>query len=225
MLRNIFLGAVVFSAGSLSAAPSLVANGNFTDVAAFSSTCRTGDGKDGSIELVTEDLTWNKCVRLTLGKANGTADLWVGGADGVVGFPVEPETLYDYSFALKDAGASVRVAVKVWGEGLPEKGQAVATTTGVLLRNKIGNTWKLFKGSFTVPKGATRAVLSFILFRRVFPAEKLRQRQAHTMANAFQGRKRRFGVALEHIADRRPGNIRFLCRAIDRPSPLVHQFL
>lgn len=155
----------LLSAGPLSAAPSLVANGDFTDVAAFSSTCRTGEGKDGSIGLVTEDLTWNKCVRLVLGKANGTADLWVGGADGAVGFPVEPETLYDYSFALKDADASVRVVVKAWGEGLSEKGQAVATTTGVLLRNKIGNTWKPFKGSFTAPKGATRAVLSFILFR------------------------------------------------------------
>ena len=109
--------ALIVGMGSVRAAENLIVDGTFDatkDVVPASFRCTNSGAEDGSFRLYTEDLTWNKCGQLVAGKVCtgysqgmpvdvSSAFVKIGGTKSVKGVPVEPNTVYEYSFDVKSA--------------------------------------------------------------------------------------------------------------------------
>ena len=154
----------------LAASASLLANGDFSDVAAnLAPECRSEAGK---VSLFTEDRTWNRCgkcevVATVAGKGDHAgflihaANVIIGATSkSLCGVPVEPGVRYDVSFDLRGIGTvgPVKAAVAYWISDELLAGRR-------LIRDFIvgdvvaGPDWRTFKGAFIAPEGAKRAAL------------------------------------------------------------------
>ena len=112
-MKNTLLSAILLSGGLLQA-QNLIKNGDFDKP--LDQECRfdaaPGVHKTG---IFTEDLTWNKCLKLEVARhitdKNGKkyyALVRIGGDRQNNGFPVKPNTVYSFSLELKgEAGAWV----------------------------------------------------------------------------------------------------------------------
>ena len=123
----------------------------------------------GSFDVFTEDLSWNRCGRLTAGpiiKHAVTGDECIGadivfcGAGGN-GIPVEPDQFYEYSFELR--GTMPRASLNII-EYCTENGKRVSRFVEKELRFALVNDWKRFKGRFRTGKNAERIALQFIIW-------------------------------------------------------------
>ena len=100
------------------AGESLVKDGAF-DLSKDSPSAEYSPRPDCRFELFTEDLSWNKCGKLSISKSQKDkkgnilhmAWLDIGRADEKPGFAVEPDTFYDFSLEMKGvAPAYIRAA-------------------------------------------------------------------------------------------------------------------
>ena len=123
----------------------------------------------GRLELVTEDLSWNKCVRLVVpkkqvnkkGEAIFNALMTVGGdADGE-GFPVEANAFYDFSFECKGDVREAHVRVFEW---ILADGRLTRRSIPLAVRLKPGREWQRVGGRFRVGKEARRAAVGVELW-------------------------------------------------------------
>ena len=107
----------------------------------------------GKLELFTEDLSWNKCARLIAGaehdeKADGkmrkvsSAYLNIGGT-GRAGFPVEPNTYYDWAFELK---GDVKTVIARINEVSEVDGKEVKRSVLPDMYFTPGKDWRRFSG-------------------------------------------------------------------------------
>ena len=124
--------------------------------------------KGGSAEIVIENLSWNRCLRFVCTNETRTcrfedlgttcirnATICLGGATWAGGFPVEPDTMYDFSVDLKDAGAS-RAFLRVFECQKDGKG-VLRQRLPVDIRADAGENWKTFRGAFRTSRTAVLA--------------------------------------------------------------------
>ena len=124
----------------------------------------------------TEDLTWNNCLKLELKQLNKGrvgAILLIGKDGKKTGFPVKPETTYEFSF---EAKGTVPVAVSAallfhnddaWWK--PGSSKRVKTTLDSF---RVTPEWTRFKGSFRTADNTVRAALIIQLWANEKLAEK-----------------------------------------------------
>ena len=174
------LFAACLAAGPLAsrADGNLIPNGSFESadgdpLAAFR--CANDGGAGGRFELFTEDLTWNRCGKLTAGAihkepAGGrvvdvfSGSVRVGGAEhGAI--PVEPDMPYAYSF---DVRGTVDFVHFSYAEYRMENGREVKAVTGKGAF-AVGPDWKRFSGTFRTRPDTVRLSLNFLVWTEVYP--------------------------------------------------------
>lgn len=168
MKKLLMMSAAAFCAVAGTAA-NLVSNGDFSSFKdAVTPDFRATPGK---VSLFVEDLSWNKCGKLEVtdattnaqGKVTHTASVYAGyDADSkLCGFPVEPDTVYDYVFELKAGTEDVKrvtVLAKEWtGDDFWKDGRTVRDSTVYVTPD--AKSWTKQKGKFRVSKDAKRAAL------------------------------------------------------------------
>ena len=169
--------AVVAALPAALAADNLIRTGTFEhDTAEVMKEARHGEHSSeygGSFDVFTEDLTWNKCGRLTAGpamrhKTSGNkmscADVVFAGADGK-GIPVVPDQFYEYSFEVR-SDAIPYVALNIVEHGTV-KGKEVARHLQDRSKYPVQSEWKRFSGRFRTGKNAERVELQFVIWTYV----------------------------------------------------------
>lgn len=131
--------------------------------------CRIDNTSAGHVELsqFTEDLTWNKCAKLELIKfikrqdnhERVCANIIFGGGIGRSGFPVKPNTTYDFSLELKGTAAGAAIKAVEWNA---TGRHYVKSSFKKML--PIGADWQVFKGTFKTSAGAKQASLNVQLW-------------------------------------------------------------
>lgn len=169
---------VVFAAGGVCAAESLIRDGSFESVTNLPSAefrCSNDGSWDGKLELFTEDLSWNKCAKLIAGathdeKAGGamrkvsSAYLRIGGTPERTGFQVEPNMYYEYSFELK--GAVKSVIFRIF-ETADVDGKDVKKSALKDMYFAPGKDWRRFSGRYRTGPRAKRVELCLLMWTLV----------------------------------------------------------
>ena len=138
-----------------------------TDECRFSSNKGTMDAK-----IVTEDASWNKCLKVTLlgygvdektGKKGEYAVVWFGKDSGKnPGFKVEPHTIYEFQFELKGTVVPIVRFTEWKGEDFWKDMKDIKAT---LPQKPVpSNEWSVVKGTFQVGPNAKYAALSLALW-------------------------------------------------------------
>ena len=159
------VGAVL--AANLAVAENLVPEGDFTRVAdSLAPLVYNASGPGGRLSLFCEPLTWNCCGKLevcpTETNRNGhlvyNAIAAIGSEGRKTGFPVTPGKTYDFSLELKGSPLGVGVGVHSWTTDYWQSDcrQEPTSLKGVVVQKD----WTLYKGSFKIPEGKTRAALT-----------------------------------------------------------------
>ena len=86
---------------------------------------RTGSSKYFQLSVKTEDLTWNKCAKLSMknyyitknGKKKVNFGVIIGGEKGKAGFSVKADTTYEFSVELKGTAPHASVRAFQWNGG------------------------------------------------------------------------------------------------------------
>ena len=155
------VAALVAATAFAAAGDSLVKDGSFdlsTDVPSAEYCC----AKNGKFELFTEDLSWNKCGKLSVvetkrdknGLALHTAWLEIGRDGDKRGFLVEPDTFYDFSLEVRGtAPAYVRIVEILAGQ------KPVRRRLPLDISAKPSADWQRVTGRFRTGAGAERALL------------------------------------------------------------------
>ena len=153
--------AAVLSAAALFAAQNLIVDSD-ADKTPLSPEFRLAEGaKQGKLEQFTEDLTWNKCLRMELtdiptdanGKHNVCMSLQAGG-DGKTGFPVEGGAKYAFSFEAKGKAPRLLVVWKEWDAS--GKARKVRTAMHVI---KLTDDWVAYRGTVAASPDAVKGAL------------------------------------------------------------------
>lgn len=117
--------------------------------------------KQGKLEQFTEDLTWNKCLRMELvalkTDPNGKHDVNVclqAGGDGKTGFPVEGGAKYAFSFEAKGQAPRLLVVWKEWDAS--GKSRKVRTAMHVI---KLTDEWVAYRGTVAASPDAVKGAL------------------------------------------------------------------
>ena len=127
---------------------------------------RAGSGKTCAMSVATEDLTWNKCVKLLItsyyttktGLKKVSCGVIIGGEKGKAGFPVKPETTYKFSIELKGTAPAAGIRAFQWNGACEyyKDRKNLKTSVGHL---KLQKDWTVYTGTFKTEKGAKRAAL------------------------------------------------------------------
>ncbi len=130
----------------------------------------TGD-HGGKFDVYTEDVTWNKCGRLTSSPAyeevrageklkKTSVDVIFAGPGGN-GISVEADRFYDYSFELKGDTKRVRLNIH---EYCNEGGKIIRRIGERDLRFVPGKEWRRFQGRYRTSPTAVRIEFQFIIW-------------------------------------------------------------
>ena len=125
----------------------------------------------GKFDVYTEDITWNKCGRLTSSPAyeemrageklkKTSVDVIFAGPGGN-GIPVEADRFYDYSFELKGDTKRVRLNIH---EYCNEGGKIIRRIGERDLRFVPGKEWRRFQGRYRTSPTAVRIEFQFIIW-------------------------------------------------------------
>ncbi|MBR2358551.1 MAG: hypothetical protein IKA65_11080 [Lentisphaeria bacterium] len=168
MIKNIF-SVLVLSACLAVPAQNLLKNGAF-DNADFSGELAIQQ-THGRVKVVleTENLTWNRCLRMQIVHLKNTAEaqllntlVRVGKNGKNMGFPVEPDTTYDFSFEIKGTRS-----VALWATLYDRSCGVEKQWSGKNIRPRPANAkgekenWTKIKGSFRTNKDTKFATLNF----------------------------------------------------------------
>ena len=154
------------------AGESIVRDGTFEREQPVEFHCANDGGSGGRFEIHTEDLSWNRCGRLIVGRkhpetASGkpvdvySAIVRIGG-EGRSGAPVEPNMVYEYSFDLKGAVAPVYA---FFNEYQLVNGREVVKRGSY--RDHVctpGKDWRRFSGIHRTGANATRLELQLMVW-------------------------------------------------------------
>ena len=118
-------------------------------------------GDNGSVKVtrITEDMTWNKCLKMEIDQIrdrNGhkmlSAELVFGKTNGKPGFAAEPDTVYNFSFDFKGSvQTSLLVALDPAGKPQWKYGKTNIRTTPKVAKPDP-EKWSTVKGSFRTAK-------------------------------------------------------------------------
>ena len=126
----------------------------------------TGNLKHFQISQYMEDLTWNKCVKLSIksyyitqnGQKKVSVGVIIGGSKDKAGFAVKPDTTYSFSVELKGTAPFASVRALQWS-GKCDYHKDRKALKGSLGRVAVQNEWTVYKGTFRTTKNAKRAAL------------------------------------------------------------------
>ena len=172
--------AFLFVTASLiaSAADNLVPNGSFesADCGLSAFRCANDGGAGGRFELFVEDLTWNRCGKLTAGRVHDemgggkplkvcSGCVTVGGADGRA-LAVEPGTVYEYAFDLKGKAGPVYLSFR---EFETVDGKVRPLRKGMQRIHEAGKDWRHASGTFRTDPKADHLELSMLIWTQTYP--------------------------------------------------------
>ncbi|MBO4511883.1 MAG: hypothetical protein J5746_03880 [Victivallales bacterium] len=119
------------------------------------------DKSQGTLELFTEDATWNQCLKLELKKFGQSGDVYssnfgvtIGGDAKTYGFPCKPGAKYNFSLEAKGTATQILLLYKEWDD----KGKATKKNTSIHVF-KPQKDWTVYKGIFTTAQNSKRAAL------------------------------------------------------------------
>ena len=149
-------------------AESLVKDGSF-DLSKDSPSAEYSPRKDCRFELFTEDLSWNKCGKLSISKSQKdkkgnilhTAWLEIGRDGERPGFAVEPDTFYDFSLEVKGVAPAYVRAAELSGGAKP-----VRRRLPLDVSVQPGAEWRRVMGRFRTGPDAARALLCVEIWGR-----------------------------------------------------------
>lgn len=126
---------------------------------------RLGANGKGKLELFTEDLSWNKCAKLTAGpvhdeKCSGQLRK-VSSASACLAWPCEPDMYYDFAFELK--GTPKKVIYHFY-EISEVDGREVRKKTRKDVSVAPGKDWRRFTGHYRTGAKARRVELCILLW-------------------------------------------------------------
>lgn len=142
----------------------LVKNGDFDKP--LDSECRF-DAAPGvhKASILTENLTWNKCLKLEVVKyqtdKNGRkfyTQIMIGGDKKNNGFPVKPNTVYNFSLELKGNAAAFVSATEWTGPDYWKNMRRIKKISGQT-SFKGSDEWTVIQGSFQTGADAVHAVI------------------------------------------------------------------
>lgn len=166
MKRLILLGAVLSMASV--GADNLFPGGDFRLASDTLAPLAFADG--GRVRRYTEDASWNVCGRVELDQVrtndNGSVEAIacaIIGSDGrSSGVPVVGGTLYDFSIEVRGEHKQAWLGASAWDKGFwTDKVPLKTTVKEIPLKDK---EWTVFRGSFTVPEGKTRAAIHLQIY-------------------------------------------------------------
>ena len=145
----------------LAASAGLVVDSDIDSTPISAEFCLVEGARQGKVEQVTEDLTWNKCLRMELtniqedaaGKHSVNMGLQAGG-NGKTGFPVKGGAKYAFSFEAKGSAPRLIVVWKEWDAS--GKVRKVRTDMHVIA---LVSDWVAYKGVVKASADAVRGAL------------------------------------------------------------------
>lgn len=161
--------AILAAASAFAAAgESLVRDGSF-DLSKDVPSAEYSQVKNGRFELFTEDLSWNKCGKLSVsetrrdknGLALHTAWLEIGCDGDKRGFPVEPDTFYDFSLEVRGTAPAYIRIVEILAGKKPTRRRLPLDISA-----KPGAEWRRVTGRFRTGAEAVRALLCVEIWGR-----------------------------------------------------------
>ena len=172
LLFGLVSGGVLSAATLKAAVESIVRDGAFERERPVEFHCANDGGPGGRFEIHTEDLSWNRCGRLIVGRkhqepANGrTVDVYSAtvsiGGEGRAGAPVEPNMVYEYSFDMKGTVAPVHAFFNEYqlvnGKEVVKRGS---------YRDHVytpGRDWQRFSGVHRTCANAVRLELQILVW-------------------------------------------------------------
>jgi Carbohydrate family 9 binding domain-like len=126
---------------------------------------RTGSSATSMLSVEIEDLTWNKCAKLSIKKYYVTKDgkkkvnfgVIIGGEKKKAGFPTKADINYEFTLELKGTVPFAGIRAFQWnGPGYYKDRKNLKTS---IKRVKVQKDWTVYKGTFKTTKGAKRAAL------------------------------------------------------------------
>ena len=119
------------------------------------------DPSQGTLELFTEDSTWNQCLKLELNKFGQNNDkfcsnlgVMIGGDAETAGFPCKPDTKYNFSLEAKGTATQLLMLFREWDD----QGNNTKKNTSVHAITPQKD-WTVYKGTFTTAPTSKRAAL------------------------------------------------------------------
>ena len=165
-MKNTLISCIfLLTAAQMLSAQNLIRNGDFDKPldAECRYDARPGVKKSG---IFTENLTWNKCLKLEVAKysadRNGrkyNAIVRIGGDAENNGFPVKPNTLYSYSLELKGTTGAVVSATEWNGPNYWKAMKRIKLIKGET-GYKASEEWTTLRGTFQTSADATHAAIA-----------------------------------------------------------------
>ncbi len=163
MIKVVFLAVFSLTAASV-VADNLIKNSDMDEKNFRIEYRNTANPKHISIAPFTEDLTWNKCMRLRLekflisgGKRKVNGGILCGGEKTVAGFKVKPDTVYKFSLELKGNAPTAFISAVEWsGPEYYKDRSSIKTSVGAV---KVMKDWVKYSGTFKTTGKAKRAAL------------------------------------------------------------------
>ncbi len=170
MIKKLFAAGLLLLSGGLLSAQNLIKNPEFDRPAREECSL---DSNPGVIKMTqfTEDLTWNKCLRLDVVKHHKKADgsesyyalVLIGGAPKKHGFAVKPNTVYKFSLEAKgDIGATL-YAYEFTGSDF-WKNRRKLKLEGDTKTKVSKDDWTVYSGSFQTGADAQTAMIGIGLW-------------------------------------------------------------
>ncbi|MFA6930734.1 MAG: sugar-binding protein [Lentisphaeria bacterium] len=161
-MKKVIVSIVLLFCCAYLGANNLLRHGSFDGDASIAE-FRTNGGK---FSLFTEELTWNRCGKLEIDRVYESADetkhaasVWIGADGKLPGFPVKPETKYQFSIEIRgEVAGSASISAVCWhGDDIWKDYKAINSSLGGF---QVQKDWTVYKGSFTTRPDAKRAALN-----------------------------------------------------------------
>ena len=123
--------------------------------------------KTGKLSQLIEDRTWNRCLKMELlkfsdntpGNRKVSLAMRLGGRGKVWGFPVKPDTVYNFSFEAKGNAYRVLTGVYLWSSENDNSSRTRSKKASSIKLFKPQKDWTVYRGTFKTSSDTRRAAL------------------------------------------------------------------
>ena len=123
--------------------------------------------KTGKLSQFIEDRTWNRCLKMELlryedntpGQRKASLSMRLGGRGKVYGFPVKPDTVYNFSFEAKGNAYRVLSGFYEWQHDKDNSSRFRSKKANSVKVFSPRQEWTVYKGTFKTSAKAKRAAL------------------------------------------------------------------
>lgn len=165
MMKKLFSAAVLFSGITLCAG-NLILDPECDKFPSPEAGLMEG-AKTGKLSQFIEDRTWNRCLKMELlryesntpGKRKASLSMRLGGRGKVYGFPVKPDTVYNFSFEAKGNAHRVLSGFYEWQHDKDNSSRVRSKKANSVRVFSPRQEWTVYKGTFKTSSKAKRAAL------------------------------------------------------------------